>query len=76
MNTTGTTFEVTCVSPATEPLSEVSYLQAVGSMLGEPFRREKQRLRDHLRWCERDADAAGGERDVYAKQLKQQQVEM
>jgi hypothetical protein len=52
----------------------VSYLQAVGSMLGEPFRREKQRLRDHLRWCERDADAAGGERDVYAKQLKQQQA--
>jgi hypothetical protein len=74
MNTTGTTFEVSRVSRATEPLPEVPYLQAVGSLLGEPFRHEKQRLRDHLRWCERAPDAAGGERDVYAKQLRQRQA--
>ena len=74
MNTTGTTFEVSRVSRATDPLPEVPYLQAVGSLLGEPFRREKQRLRDHLGWYERYPDAAGGERDVYAKQLRQRQA--
>lgn len=75
MNTTGTTFEVSRVSPATEPLPEVPYPQAVGSLLGGPFRREQQRLREHLGWCERDSDAAGGERDVYAKQLRQRQAQ-
>jgi hypothetical protein len=74
MNTTGTTFEVSRVSRATEPLPEVPYLQAVGSLLGEPFRREKQRLRDHLGWYERYPEAAGGEHDVYAKQLWQRQA--
>jgi hypothetical protein len=74
MNTTGTTFEVSRVSRATKPLPEVPYLQAVGSLLGEPFRRETQRLRDHLGWCERDPGAAGGERDAYAQQLRQRQA--
>jgi hypothetical protein len=74
MNSTGTTFEVSRLSPATEPLPEVPYLQAVGSTLIEPFHHEKQRLRDDLRWCEHDPDAAGGKRDVYAKQLRQRQA--
>jgi hypothetical protein len=74
MNTTGTTFEVSRVSPATDPLPEVPYLQAVASMLIEPFRRESQCLRDDLSWCERRPGAAGGERDVYAKQLRQRQT--
>jgi hypothetical protein len=74
MNTTGTTFEVSRVRRATEPLPEVPYLQAVGSLLGQPFRREKERLRDHLGWYERHPEAAGGEREVYAKQLRQRQA--
>ena len=36
MTTTGTTFDVSRVSPATEPLPEVPYLQAVAALLGEP----------------------------------------
>jgi hypothetical protein len=74
MKTTGTTFEVSHVSPATEPLPEVPYLQGVGSLLGESFRREQQRLRDHLSWCERYPEAAGGERDASARRLRERQA--
>src|SRR5262249_8984637 len=70
MSTTGTTFEVSRVSRATEPLPEVPYLQAVDTLLSGPFSLEKQRLREHLALCERRPDAAGGESDPWAGRLK------
>jgi hypothetical protein len=74
MNTTGTTFEVSRVSPATEPLPEAPCLRAINTLLSGPFRREKQRLRDHLALSERYPDTEGDEADAWTRQLKHRQA--
>src|SRR5262245_7319145 len=73
MHTTGTTFEVSRVTRATEPLPEVPYLQAINSLVSGPFRLEKQRLRQHLARSER-YPAAEGEAAAWTEQLKHRQA--
>src|SRR5262245_45673794 len=74
MNTTGTTFEVSRVTLATEPLPELPYLQAIDSLLSGPFRREKQRLQEHLAFSGRYPRTESGEADAWTKQLKHRQA--
>src|SRR5262245_20265183 len=73
MNTAGTTFEVSRVSRASEPLPEAPYLQAIDSLVSGPFRREKERLREHLALSER-YPVAEGESAAWTQQLKHRQA--
>src|SRR5262245_16015617 len=74
MNTTGTTFNVSPVTRATDPLPEIPYLQAIDSLLSEPFRREKQRLQEHLALSERYPDTEGDEAGAWTKHLMHRQA--
>jgi hypothetical protein len=70
----GTTFEVSRVTRATDPLPEAPCLQAIDSLLSGPFRREKQRLQEHLAFSERYPRTEGDEADARTEQLKHRQV--
>jgi hypothetical protein len=74
MHKSRTTFEVSRVTPATDPLAEVPYLQAIDSLLSGPFRLEKQRLQEHLAFSERYSGTEAGEAVARAKRLKHQQA--
>src|SRR5579871_2802283 len=53
VNTLISTFEVSSVPRAEEPLPEVPYRQAIEELLGQPLLQTKQRLQEQLGWCER-----------------------
>ena len=48
MNALTSTFEVSAVDRATEPLPEVPYYQAIASLLSQPLRHKKQRLQEEI----------------------------
>src|SRR6516225_7499839 len=48
MNALTSTFEVSAVDSATEPLPEVPYYQAIDTLLSQPLRHKKQRLQEEI----------------------------
>jgi hypothetical protein len=73
MNTvTSTTFEVSSVPRATDPLPEVPYHQAINQLLSQPLRGRKQRLQQQLGWFEElESDERGDTREWLAEAKQQ-----
>ena len=72
MNTTHSTFEVSHVPRATEPLPEIPYLRAIDCLLSQPFRLKKQRLMQEIGWWEHAPTDAGDDINEWLPQLKHQ----
>jgi hypothetical protein len=72
MNTTSSTFDVSNVSRATEPLLEVPYHKAIDWLLSQHFRLKKQQLREQIGWSERRAGHLREDGNDSLKQLKQE----
>jgi hypothetical protein len=72
MNTLASTFEVSSVPRATEPLPEVPYRQAIDHLLSQPLRRRKQDLQEQIGWFERFESDKGGDTRAWLAQVKQQ----
>jgi hypothetical protein len=72
MNTLASTFEVSSVPRATEPLPEVPYRQGIDHLLSQPLRRRKQDLQEQIGWFERFEGDEGGDTRAWLAQVKQQ----
>ena len=72
MNTLTSTFEVSNVARATEPLPEVQYRQAIDHLLSQPLRHRKQRLQEQIGWFEGSETDERGDTKEWLAQVKQQ----
>jgi hypothetical protein len=70
MNSLTSTFEVSDVPRATEPLPEVPYHHAIDRLLKQPLRRKKQRLQEQIEFEEEQIEE--GAAKEWLTQLKQQ----
>jgi hypothetical protein len=71
MSTSTSTFEVSNVSRATEPLNEVPYHRAIGQLLGQALTERTQRLREYIGQVERSEPGEQVSRNVWLKRNKQ-----
>jgi hypothetical protein len=72
MNTLTSTFEVSPVTRAKDPLPEVPYPQAIEHLLSRPLRRRKRRLREEINWFERGESDAEDDTRAWLAQARQQ----
>jgi hypothetical protein len=73
MNTLTSTFEVSAVPRATEPLPEVPYYQAIDSLLSQPLCHKKERLQEQIAFFDRfRADERSDDTREWLTQCKQQ----
>jgi hypothetical protein len=75
MRTVTSTFEVSSVARATEPLPEVPYLQAINDLLRQPLRRRKQRLQEQIGLSESLAGDEAEEDREWLARAKQELAE-
>jgi hypothetical protein len=72
INTLTSTFEVSDVPRAAEPLSEVPYHQAISQLLDQPLRQRKQRLHEQIDGFEHIRTVSPGDVEELLSDLKRQ----